>query len=103
MIADGHMVSQRARPNPPGMVLRVFLVLLMVVLAVAALGLAALAIGALASLNANVPPLLAAVSAAESLISGRLHVALDAFWRALAWASACCLSVWLAAFVKPRF
>jgi hypothetical protein len=103
MIADGHMVSQRTAPRPPGTVLRVVLGILTVVLAVVALGLAALTIGALASLNANVPPLLGAASAAETLISGRLHLALDAFWRAMSWAGLCCLSVWLAAYIKPRF
>ena len=81
---------------------RVFLVLLTLLLILVALALAGLAFGSLASLNAAVPPLLAAMSAAEGLLAGRLHVGLDAFWRALGWAGLCCLCVWAAAYLKPR-
>jgi hypothetical protein len=85
---------------------RVFLIFLTILLTLAAVALAALSLGSLASLNASVPPLLSAVSAAEGLLSARmlarLHLSLDAFWRALAWAGLCCLSVWLAAYLKPR-
>ncbi len=76
--------------------------LLTLLLTLAALVLAALALGSLASLNAAVPPLLGAMSAAEGLLAGRLHVPLDAFWRALGWAGLCCVTVWLAAYLKPR-
>ncbi|MGY2895155.1 hypothetical protein ACVWZX_003181 [Deinococcus sp. UYEF24] len=82
--------------------LRVFLILLTLLFTLAALALAALALGSLASLNAGVPPLLGALGAAEGLISERLHVPLDAFWRALAWAGLCCACVWFAAYCKPR-
>ncbi|WP_407540657.1 hypothetical protein Q0M94_04465 [Deinococcus radiomollis] len=82
--------------------MRVFLVLLTLLFTLAALVLAALTLGSLASLNAGVPPLLGAMSAAEGLLSARLHVPLDAFWRALCWAGLCCTCVWFAAYVKPR-
>ena len=82
--------------------MRPFLVVLTLLLTLAALVLGALAMGSLASLNAAVPPLLGAMSAAEGLLAGRLHVPLDAFWRALSWAGLCCVMVWLAAYVKPR-
>ncbi len=81
---------------------RIVLILLTLLLTLAALALATLALGSLASLNASVPPLLGAMSAAEGLIAERLHVPLDAFWRALGWAGLCCLCVWFAAYVKPR-
>ena len=82
--------------------MRPVLVLLTLMLALAALVLAALAMGSLASLNAAVPPLLGAMSAAEGLFAARMHVPLDAFWRALGWAGLCCVTVWLAAYLKPR-
>ena len=82
--------------------MRVFLILLTLLLTLAALTLAALALGSLASLNASVSPLLGAMSAGEGLLSERLHIPLDAFWRALAWAGLCCICVWLAAYCKPR-
>ena len=82
--------------------LRVFLILLTLLFSLAALTLAALALGSLASLNAGVPPLLGAMSAAEGLLSARLHIPLDTFWRALGWAGLCCICVWFAAYCKPR-
>ncbi len=85
---------------------RAFLIVLTVLFTLAALTLAALALGSLASLNAGSLPLVSALSAAEGLLSGRLtgwlHLSLDAFWRALAWAGLCCLCVWLGAYLKPR-
>ena len=81
---------------------RPFLVVLTLLLTLAALVLAALAMGSLASLNAAAPPLLGAMSAAEGLFAARLRVPLDAFWRSLSWAGLCCVTVWLAAYVKPR-
>ena len=82
--------------------MRVFLILLTLLFSLAALTLAVLALGSLASLNAGVPPLLGAMSAAEGLLSARLHIPLDTFWRALGWAGLCCICVWFAAYCKPR-
>ncbi|ULH14446.1 hypothetical protein MF271_10400 [Deinococcus sp. KNUC1210] len=83
--------------------MRIVLGLLCVLLALAALALAALSLGALASLNAgSASPLLSAVSAAETVLSGRVHLMLEAFWRALVWAGLCCACVWFAAYLKPR-
>ncbi len=82
--------------------MRALLILLTLLLTLTALALAALSLGSLASLNGGASPLLGAVSAAEGLLAGRLHVPLDAFWRAMVWAGLCCLSVGLAAYVKPR-
>ena len=83
--------------------MRIALGLLCVLLILAALALAALSLGALASLNAaSAPPLLTAVSAAETVLSGRFHLNLEAFWRALSWAGLCCACVWFAAYLKPR-
>ncbi|GGJ86537.1 hypothetical protein [Deinococcus aquiradiocola] len=82
--------------------MRAFLILLTLLFSVAAVMLAALSLGSVASLNSAVPASLGALSAAEGLLSGRLHIPLDAFWRSLAWAGACCACVWLAAYLKPR-
>lgn len=85
---------------------RAFLIVLTVLFTLIALAFAALALGSLASLNAGSPPLVAALSAGEGLLSGRLtgwlHLSLDAFWRSLTWAGLCCLCVWVAAYLKPR-
>ena len=85
--------------------MRALLGVLCAALAVLALLLAALALGALASLNTSSAgswSLLSALSAAETVLAGRLHLNLEAFWRALSWAGLCCAAVWLAAYVKPR-
>lgn len=83
--------------------MRVLLGLLCVLLILAALALAALSLGALTSLNAGTaPPLLSALSAAETVLSGRFHLTLEAFWRSLSWIGLCCACVWFAAYLKPR-
>ncbi|MFC4454344.1 hypothetical protein [Deinococcus sonorensis] len=82
--------------------MRALLALLMVLLALLAVLSAALSLGALASLNGGSSTALAALSAAEALLAGRLRLPLEAFWRAVAEGLLACLLVWLAAYVKPR-
>ncbi|WP_425146398.1 hypothetical protein [Deinococcus sp.] len=82
--------------------MRAALTLLTALLVGSALVLAGLCLGALASLNGASPPLLGALSAAETVLSGRLHLGLETFWRSLTWAGLCCVCVWFAAYLKPR-